>query len=404
MPTINPEILAWARQTAGLPLDDAARKIGFRDATGRTAVDRLAALEAGAESPSRAVLLKMAKQYRRPLLAFYLSHPPERGDRGQDFRTLPDAVDPSSDALVDALIRDIRARQQMVRSALEDDESAALLFVGSKRVGDGVAAVAADIKKTLRFDLSIFRQQSSPEAAFTVLRDSVESLGIFVLLIGNLGSHHSAIEPDIFRGFALADPVAPFVVVNDQDARAAWSFTLLHEVAHLWLGETGVSGGRSTQTIERFCNEVASELLLPSADVNPQDWNSVANDFDALQAKITSFARPLNLSYSLTAYRLFRSGLIDQETWEKCRTFFRDMWRKQRASAREQARESDSAGPTYYVVRRHRLGKALLSFVREKMDDGDLTPTKAAKILGVKPRTVSPLLQDSIQQFMVINS
>lgn len=403
MPTINPEILAWARQTAGLPLDDAARKIGFRDAKGRTAVDRLAALEAGAEPPSRAVLLKMAKHYRRPLLAFYLSHPPERGDRGQDFRTLPDAVDPSSDALVDALIRDIRARQQMVRSALEDDESAELPFVGSKHIDDGVAAVAADIKKVLRFDLPSFRRQRSPEAAFTVLRDSVESLGIFVLLIGNLGSHHSAIEPEIFRGFALADPVAPFVVVNDQDAKAAWSFTLLHEVAHLWLGETGVSGGKPTQTIERFCNEVASELLLPSSDFNARDWSLVANDFDALQAKITNFARPLNLSYSLVAYRLYRSELINQETWERCRKFFRDMWRKQRASAREQARENDSTGPTYYVVRRHRLGNALLSFVREQMDDGNLTPTKAAKILGVKPRTVSPLLRDSVQQYIEVN-
>lgn len=404
MPTINPEILAWARQTAGLPMDDAARKIGFRDARGRTAVDRLAALEAGAESPSRAVLLKMAKQYRRPLLAFYLSRPPEKGDRGQDFRTLPDTVDPSSDALVDALIRDIRARQQMVRSALEDDEFSTLPFVGSMRLDDGVTAVAAEIKKTLRFDLANFRHQKSPEAAFTVLRDSVESIGIFVLLIGNLGSHHSAIEPEIFRGFALADPVAPFVVVNDQDAKAAWSFTLLHEVAHLWLGETGVSGGKPTQTIERFCNEVASELLLPSFDLNARDWSSVANGFDALQSKIISFARPLNLSYSLVAYRLYRSELIDQETWERCRKFFRDMWRKQRASAREQARESDSTGPTYYVVRRHRLGKALLGFVREKMDDGYLTPTKAAKILGVKPRTVSPLLQDLSQQFIEVNS
>ncbi|TXI45389.1 MAG: ImmA/IrrE family metallo-endopeptidase [Lysobacter sp.] len=399
MPIINPEILAWARQTAGLPLDDAARKIGFRDAKGRTAIDRLAALEAGAEPPSRAVLLKMAKQYRRPLLAFYLSHPPGRGDRGQDFRTLPNAIDPSADAIVDALIRDIRARQQMVRSALEDDEPATLPFIASKGMTDGVATVAADIKTALRFDLRIFRQQKTPDAAFSFLRDSVENLGIFVLLIGNLGSHHSAIEPEIFRGFALADPIAPFVVVNDQDAKAAWSFTLLHEVAHLWLGETGISGGKSAQAIERFCNEVASELLLPTTDINAQDWNSVANDFEELQAKITRFARPLNLSYSLVAYRLYRSELIDQEMWEKCRKHFRDMWRKQRASAREQAKENDSDGPSYYVVRRHRLGRALLSFVREQMDDGNLTPTKAAKILGVKPRTVSPLLQGSEQEF-----
>src|SRR3546814_16138482 len=73
----------------------------------------------------------------------------------------------------------------------------------------------------------------------------------YVLLIGNLGSHHSAIDIDAFRGFALADPIAPFVVINDRDAKTAWSFTLLHEVAHLWIGATGVSGGHFEGSTEQ---------------------------------------------------------------------------------------------------------------------------------------------------------
>jgi hypothetical protein len=108
-------------------------------------------------------------------------------------------------------------------------------------VDDGVGAVLSSIRQTIGVDLTAFRAQGSPEAAFALLRSKVETAGVFVLLIGNLGTH-TAIDVAAFRGFALADNIAPFIVINDQDAKSAWSFTLLHELAHLWIGETGVSG------------------------------------------------------------------------------------------------------------------------------------------------------------------
>ena len=72
MPEVSPAILRWARETAGLTLDDAAERLDLREARGVSGSDRLAALEAGQNAPSRPLLLKMAKQYRRSLLAFYL--------------------------------------------------------------------------------------------------------------------------------------------------------------------------------------------------------------------------------------------------------------------------------------------------------------------------------------------
>ena len=86
MPAVNPEILVWARKTAGLTLQDAVAKVGISDARGVEAVDRLTALERGEEKPTRPILVKMAQHYRRPLLAFYLNAPPQRDDRGPDFR------------------------------------------------------------------------------------------------------------------------------------------------------------------------------------------------------------------------------------------------------------------------------------------------------------------------------
>lgn len=148
MPRVNPEILRWARETAGLTADEAVEKLKLNPARGLSAVDRLVALESDTdEIPSRALLVRMAKQYRRPLLTFYLSKPPRRGDRGQDFRSLPGDSPRGDDALLDALIRNLRTRQSIVRAVLEDeDEAESLPFVGTKKTSDGVQAVVKSIE------------------------------------------------------------------------------------------------------------------------------------------------------------------------------------------------------------------------------------------------------------------
>ena len=120
----------------------------------------------------------------------------------------------------------------------------------------------------IEFSLREFRQRSSVGHAFTYLREKLEASGIFVVLLGNLGSHHTNIPEKTFRGYAIADPIAPFIVVNDQDAKAAWSFTAFHEAVHLWLGNTGVSSVSTDAQIERYCNEVAGEILLPGSEIN----------------------------------------------------------------------------------------------------------------------------------------
>ncbi len=106
------------------------------------------------------------------------------------------------------------------------------------------------MQKVLGVDFSQFRSRTSQgnnaeTGKFELLRKKPEAAGVFVLLIGNLGNYLTTIDLEMFRGFALADEVAPFVIINDQDAKTAWSFTLLHELVHLWLGQTGVSGARA---------------------------------------------------------------------------------------------------------------------------------------------------------------
>ena len=226
-------------------------------------------------------------------------------------------------------------------------------------------------------------------SAFALLRERAEHTGVFVLLIGNLGSHHSAIPVEAFRGFAIADPIAPFIVINDGDARAAWSFTLLHELAHLWLGATGVSGGGSPEKkIERFCNDVAGEFLLSRGDI--QAISIAGLDLDAQIAVITDHANRWRLSRQMVAYNLLKAGRINLEAWRALDAGIRERRAEERRSEKDRSKDSD--GPSYYVVRRHRLGHAMLDFARRYTDAGALSPSKAAKVLGVKPRSVYPLL------------
>ena len=139
MPKVNPDILKWARTTAGFSEEQAVKKLGIKDLKDITAINRLTALESGEVIPSRAVLVKMSLQYRRPLLTFYLSEKPRTGDRGQDYRTLPETVEITQKLLVDAVIRDVRSRQALVQSVLEDeDEAVRLPFIGSLKMTQGV--------------------------------------------------------------------------------------------------------------------------------------------------------------------------------------------------------------------------------------------------------------------------
>lgn len=267
MPAINPEILVWARETAGLQPDEAARKAGIGPAGGLEPGRRLEAIERGDAAPTRNQLASLAKVYRRPLIAFYLPAPPRRGDRGHDFRTTTAAAPPEEQAWLDVVIREMRARHALVRAALEEDEdSDPVAFIGQTSIEEGVDVVAERLKQLLDFDRSSFRNQRTLTEAFEYVRERVEASGVFALLIGDLGSHHTAISVDTFRGYALADPIAPMIIVNDRDSRGAWSFTLLHEFCHLMLGESGVSGGFGALRLERFCNDVASRVLLSTTE------------------------------------------------------------------------------------------------------------------------------------------
>lgn len=392
MPAINPEILIWARETAGYELFEAARRLDLADGKASTGEEKLAAYERGEREPSRPLILRMSKQYRRPLLSFYLDAPPVRADRGEDFRTLHRAVNPSENGMVDALVRRIRARQEVLRSALSSEQDQEpLAFIGSYSLAQGIHGLVSQIRIASGFDLAVYRSKHSQEEAFQYLRERIEGLGVFSILIGNLGSHHTNLSAEIFRGFAIADPIAPFVVINNQDTKTAWPVTLLHEVAHLWLGQSGISGLATEQGVEKFCDSVASELLVPEAEIAAAFSAASLSSFESSAEIIERFASERKVSSTLVAFRLMNREVVSQDLYRKLSAHFYEKWRSYKESQKQKAKKSDG-GPSYFVVKRMQNGKALMRASERLMRSGELSTTQAAIVLGVRALKVGSLL------------
>jgi Zn-dependent peptidase ImmA (M78 family) len=397
---INPAILIWARESAGLDVGDAAKRLALGDSKSETGEQKLLEFERGKRLPTRNQLGRIAKTYRRPLLAFYMENPPSKGPRGEDFRSTGAEISSRDNALLDALLRDIKARQEMVRDLLEDlDEANSKAFVASSKLSENPETVAQRIVDTLQIPARRKDWGETAEDFFKQLRLRIENLGVFVLLVGDLGSHHSALSEDVFRGFALADNIAPFIVINDHDARTARSFTLIHELVHIYLGQSGVSGSPESikensreGQIEQFCNDVASFVLLPTDFATQRPSSFALEDQKKVAIFIEQVAKHWLVSDALIAFRLKRIGWISTSIYRSLNAAYTARWISYKASAKA-ANQMKEGGPSYYVLKQNKLGNALLDIVRRTVRESRLTHTKAAKVLGVKPSSVEPLLR-----------
>ncbi len=164
----------------------------------------------------------------------------------------------------------------------------------------------------------------------------------------------------------------------------------IHELCHIWLGEAGVSGSNATTEVEEFCNDVAGRFLMPTNERGDLPDLRRAT-FDEAVATVSGLAERKHVSSSMLAYKLLREGLIGDELWNSLSSFYRQKWLEARQDRKERNREREG-GPSYYVVRRHRLGEGLVGLARRMLAEQVLSPSKAAKLLGVKAAGMSDIL------------
>jgi Zn-dependent peptidase ImmA (M78 family) len=251
---------------------------------------------------------------------FFLPEPPALALPVPDFRTLRDEVlrEPSS-ALLDTLYL-CQQRQDWYRDYARVHGLSRLAFVGSVRVQETPQAVAERMRAELQLSTEERRQLPTWTDALRQLIAKAEEAGVMVMASGIVGSNsHRRLDVGEFRGFALADELAPLVFLNGADSKAAQMFTLAHELAHVWLGATGVSdteaGQVPEQQTERWCNQVAAELLMPLQAVR-----AAYQPGTLVEDEIQRLAREFKVSTLVALRRLFDAGFLDQaQLWQHYR-------------------------------------------------------------------------------------
>ena len=254
---IKPELLRWARERAGL--DRAALAKRF---------PQLPAWENGDARPTLKQLEKFAKATYAPIGFLFLPEPPVEHVPIPDFRTVGNRhVERPSPDLLDTLYI-CQQRQEWYRDFARSEREDPLSFVGSVALTTNVEVAATRIRTALSFDVEERREIPTWADALRQFIGQADALGVLVMVSGVVGNNNRRkLDPDEFRGFALTDDLAPLVFINGADSKSAQMFTLAHELAHIWLGQSALSdvgpASSPSNDVEIWCNRVAAELLVP---------------------------------------------------------------------------------------------------------------------------------------------
>jgi Zn-dependent peptidase ImmA (M78 family) len=279
---VKPDLFLWACKRAARSVDELAKK---------QSMSKLPAWIRGGERATFKQLEKFAQATRTPFGYFFLPEPPKEAIPIPDLRTVGNQYmgRPSPDLL--DTIYTMQRRQAWLREMLIECEAEPLEFVGSARLTD------------------------DPEAVGREMRRAIEKLNIMAIINGIVGNNtHRKLDVEEFRGFALSDEYAPLIFVNGTDAKSAQMFTLAHELAHIWLGESALTDigpvSRPSQEAEIWCDRAAAEFLVPVRELKTY-WREVRQE----EAPFEAIARRFKVSPIVSGRRAMDLRLVDRETF-----------------------------------------------------------------------------------------
>ncbi len=364
---VRPDMLRWARERAGLDVGEIAR--GF---------PRYADWESGDALPTLKQLEGFADKTHISIGYFFMDTPPEESVPIPDFRTLRNQQPrrPSSDLLETIYL--CQYRQEWYRDYCLSEGRESLSFVGSVTRRQSIEQVAASMRKTLGFDLDARSRFGTWEKALGRFITGIEDVGIMVMRSGVvLGNNKRKLKVKEFRGFALADEIAPLIFINGSDTKSAQMFTLAHELAHLWLGRSALStahidGGEDEQ-VEQWCNKVAAELLVP-LDVLRDEVSPDESVNDVFTIKM---ARRFKVSTLVVLRRLLDLGVLTKHQFD-------DRYGLELKRLMALLNKNKTGGGDFYRTQVARTGKRFLSALFESTLEGRTLYRDAMKMVGIK--------------------
>lgn len=358
---VRPELLRWARERAGYDLASLEHRF-----------PRLAAWERGELQPTLKQVEMFAKAMYAPVGFLFLERPPVEVIPIPDFRTMSNrhVGHPSPDLLDTIYI--CQQRQEWYADYARAMGEQPLPFVGSARAGADVVATAATIRHALKFDVDAREQMPSWKDALREFIGQADELGILVMCNGVVhNNNHRHLDPEEFRGFAMTDAYAPLIFINGADTKSAQMFTLAHELAHIWIGQSALSDVVPTtppdRDVERWCNQVAAELLVP-LDTMRGEYDRMAK----LQFEVVRLARRFKVSTLVVLRRIYDLGELTQN----------DFGAAYHTEVERLCSLPKGGGGNFYLTQAARLSRRFVSALVASTLEGQTLYQDAFRMLG----------------------
>ncbi len=381
--TIQPTVLAWARTTAGYEVEAAAEKMDL-------APETLAAWETGTDQPSIAQLRKLAEFYKRPLAVMYLPEPPRTFRAMHDFRRLPDAGGGRYTPGLTYEIRLAQQRRELALELLEDDGTPPVEFRLATNMRADPEVVGAEVRSALDITYELQSRWRDPRAGLNAWRNRIEQKGVLVFQ----GTRFDAEEAS---GFAIWESRLPVIVVNRKDTPARRVFSLLHELTHLMLHQSGVSDlneqsprSDADQIMEIFCNRVAAAALMPRDRFLSEGAVRVrgAGHHEWSDDEISELAKIYSTSREAVVRRLVTCGRASEAFYGQKRAKYAAEFLEQKQ------RQKDARKPIPRNMPRETIadyGHPFVKIVLEQYHQDRLTLADVTGYLGVKARYISDI-------------
>jgi len=360
---IKPNLIEWAISRAGYEKPEFFEK--FPRAKSWLEEDR---------SPTLPQLRDFARKAHVPFGYLFLPEPPAETLPIPFFRTIGGKTDRIDVNLRDTILN-IQQRQDWIREYLIEQGEEGLEFIGKFNPQNRLEDVVSNIKTTLGLENDWASHLPNWQKALDHLAEKVDESGIFIIFNSVVDNNtHRPIRVEECRGFVLCDEYAPFMFINSADSKSAQMFTIVHELAHLWIGESAGFDFRQLQPfqnqVETFCDAVAAEFLVPEEDFNIQ-WQ-ITQDFEEL-------ARFFKVSQIVIGRRALDTGKINLETFFE---FYND-----HVTKFKQRKEERGSGGNFYATLRKRLNPRFFETVHRAVREKKLLHKHAYELTGLKGGT-----------------
>ncbi|GAA0734237.1 ImmA/IrrE family metallo-endopeptidase [Aquimarina litoralis] len=371
---INSDLINWAITRAGNELDEFY-------------LDNPSVAEwvAGTKKPTIKQLENFTHKVHVPFGYMFLNEPPQEEIPIPFFRTGSSQREAVS-LNVYHTIQIIKERQNWLTNYLQESEYPDLEFVGKYTVESDYKEVVNDIRNTLNLTVNWASKLGTWEQALDHLTLQIEEIGVIVNFNGIVGNNtRRKIPVDECRGFVLVNNKSPFLFINSADAKAAQMFTLIHELAHIWLGESAGFDNKqmlpADDPIEKFCDKVAAEFLVPEIFLK-EKWNSTQN--------IKYLSRVFKVSPIVIARRALDLGLMSRTSFFQ---FYNDY-----ISEFQNKKDNQSSGGNFYATAKKRISLRFASYVNSAVKENNLLYRDAYRLTSLKGNTYEKFINEYLYQ------